>query len=104
FNVPMAREMDADKIDARLMPGPSSRDLPYIHAKMILVDGARGYVGSVNFSENSTRHARELGVLFDDHAAIAAITNAFETDFAKAAPPPADTNGVCGHHSEAPEP
>jgi len=104
FNVPIAREMDAQKVDARLMPGPSSPELPYIHAKMILVDDARGYVGSVNFSENSTRHARELGILFDDRAAVAGIAAAFESDFAKAAPPPADTTGVCAHHVEsAPE-
>jgi phosphatidylserine/phosphatidylglycerophosphate/cardiolipin synthase-like enzyme len=100
LNVPVVRELDAEKIDARLMPGPSSPELPYIHAKMMIVDDARAYVGSINFSENSTRHARELGILFDDKRAIAQISADFEADFAKAILPPADTDGVCGAHSE----
>ncbi len=95
LNVPFVREMDAEKIDARVMPGPSTPDVPYIHAKMMIVDGTHAYVGSINFSENSTRHARELGILFDDPNAIAQISAAFESDFSKAIVPPADTTGVC---------
>jgi cardiolipin synthase len=105
LNVPVAREMETEHIDARLMPAPSSPDLPYIHAKMMLVDGARAYVGSINFSENSTRHARELGILFDDRPAVMQIATAFELDWSKAIAPPADTTGVCSaHHEPAPEP
>ncbi len=100
LNVPILREMDAEKIDARAMPAPSGREQPYIHAKMMIVDGARAYVGSINFSENSTRHARELGIIFDDQNTIAQISAIYETDWSKAILPPADTTGVCGAHPE----
>ncbi len=101
LNVPVVRELDDEHVDARLMPAPATRELPYIHAKMMIVDGARAYVGSINFSENSTRHARELGILFDDKNAIAQIGGAFESDWSKAILPPADTTGVCSAHREA---
>lgn len=100
LNVPLVRELDAEKVDARLMPGPSSPELPYIHAKMMIVDDTRAYVGSINFSENSTRHARELGIIFEDKSAITQISADFEADFAKAILPPDDTAGACGAHAE----
>lgn len=101
YNVPFVRKLHDDGVDARLMPGPSSPSRPYIHAKMMIVDGVRGYVGSVNFSENSTHSARELGIVFDDRAALAAIDAAFESDWAQAVPPPDDTTGLCGSHKAA---
>jgi cardiolipin synthase A/B len=100
FNVPMIEEMDKDHVDARLMPGPSTPERPYIHAKMIIVDGARGYIGSVNFSENSTHKARELGIVFEDRAAISAISAAFDSDWSSAILPPTDTTGVCSSHPD----
>jgi phosphatidylserine/phosphatidylglycerophosphate/cardiolipin synthase-like enzyme len=95
FDVPFVRKLDAAGVDARMMPGPSSARRPYIHAKMMIVDGRVAYLGSVNFSENSTRHARELGIVFSDHAAIVAMTLAFESDWEWARPPPANLEGAC---------
>lgn len=36
---------------------------PYVHAKIILVDGRRGYLGSENISTQSLDRNREIGVL-----------------------------------------
>ena len=44
-----------------------------MHSKMIQIDGATTFVGSVNFSINSLTKARELGVIFANAPAAAAI-------------------------------
>lgn len=87
-NVKFAAELDRGNVDARVMPPPASREQPYIHAKMMIVDGARAFVGSINFSQNSMHHARELGIVFDDAPAIHAFSAAFEADWRYATPPP----------------
>jgi phosphatidylserine/phosphatidylglycerophosphate/cardiolipin synthase-like enzyme len=51
-----------------------------IHAKAIVVDGARAYVGSENFSGGSLGYNRELGVIFDDPAAVDAVQAAIVDD------------------------
>ncbi|MGH7282239.1 MAG: phospholipase D-like domain-containing protein [Polyangiaceae bacterium] len=104
FNVPIVKRMDSEGIDARLMPGPSSRERPYIHAKMMIVDGARAYVGSINFSENSTHEARELGIVVDDPKAISAFSQAFDSDWSQAVLPPEDASGACGKHPAEADP
>ncbi len=55
---------------------------PYIHAKAIVVDGARAYVGSENFSTGSLVYNRELGVLVGEPAEVAKVANAIQSDFA----------------------
>lgn len=92
--------LEKKNVDARVMPAPSTRDQPYAHAKMILVDGARGFIGSINFSENSMRRARELGIVFEDHAALTAFHSAFEADWRFATPPPEKPDGSCAHTTE----
>src|SRR5205807_1175307 len=49
-----------------------------LHAKTIVTDATRAYVGSVNFSKHPITQARELGLLFDDAAVIGTMTRAFE--------------------------
>lgn len=88
-------ELEKKNVDARVMPPPSSREQPYMHAKMIIVDGARAFVGSINLSENSMKRARELGIVIEDHAAITAFHAAFESDWRFGAPPPEKPDGSC---------
>ena len=59
---------------------------PYIHAKIVLVDRVRAYLGSQNFTATSLDLNREIGLIFDEPAGIARIARTFETDFAKAKP------------------
>lgn len=58
--------------------------LLYIHAKMILVDGARAFVGSENFSQDSLDYNRELGIVLTDPKIIAALAATFDSDWKSA--------------------
>lgn len=94
FDLPFLAALAKGGVEARAMPGPPSADVPYEHAKMMIADGARAFIGSVNFSSASTTDARELGIFFDDAAAVSTISGDFEHDWAKGvAPPPASAAG-----------
>lgn len=54
---------------------------PYIHAKMILVDGRWAFVGSENISTASLDDNREMGVLVADPDALARLGETFATDW-----------------------
>jgi phosphatidylserine/phosphatidylglycerophosphate/cardiolipin synthase-like enzyme len=54
---------------------------PYIHAKLVLVDGRWAFVGSENISTASLDRNRELGVLVSDHDALARLAATFEGDW-----------------------
>ena len=54
---------------------------PYIHAKLVLVDGRWAFVGSENISTASLDRNRELGVLVSDPAALAGLATTFEGDW-----------------------
>lgn len=52
----------------------------YLHAKAILVDGARAWVGSVNGSMTSVINNREFGLLFEDAESIATLSTFLKHD------------------------
>jgi phosphatidylserine/phosphatidylglycerophosphate/cardiolipin synthase-like enzyme len=92
-NFPYAKKLAAACVAVHVMSAPESPERPYMHSKMILADGATAYVGSVNFSVNSTTKARELGVIFANPGAAATIAGTFAADWSQAIaipdPPPA---------------
>ncbi len=51
------------------------------HAKTVVVDGERGYVGSANWTSTSMTARRELGVKFVDNTLASAIEQMFLTDW-----------------------
>jgi phosphatidylserine/phosphatidylglycerophosphate/cardiolipin synthase-like enzyme len=53
----------------------------YIHAKMIVADDARAFVGSENFSAASLGYNRELGIITQDQSIIASLIRTFTTDW-----------------------
>lgn len=53
----------------------------YIHAKMILADDQRVYIGSQNFTATSLDQNREIGLVLDDALAVARIGRTFDADF-----------------------
>jgi hypothetical protein len=55
---------------------------PYIHAKAMVVDGARAYVGSINFTYASESMNRELGLITDAPDAISKVATTIAGDFA----------------------
>ncbi len=58
----------------------------YVHAKMILVDGQRAYVGSQNISTTSLDQNRELGIILSDPVSLARLSRVFDIDFTAATP------------------
>ena len=56
----------------------------YVHAKAIIADGRRAFVGSENLSTASLDHNRELGVIVADSSAIQVLESTFDGDWAQA--------------------
>jgi phosphatidylserine/phosphatidylglycerophosphate/cardiolipin synthase-like enzyme len=54
---------------------------PYIHAKALVTDGTRAYVGSANFTAGSLAYNRELGVITADATALGQLETTIGTDF-----------------------
>ena len=73
-------ELTASGVDIRL-----SSSL-YIHAKLIVADGERAFIGSQNLSATSLDQNRELGIIVDDPVNLARLTRTFAIDFRAAAP------------------
>lgn len=53
----------------------------YIHAKMVLADGSKVFVGSENFSANSLDDNRELGITTSNSSTIASLVSTFNSDW-----------------------
>jgi cardiolipin synthase len=53
----------------------------YIHAKLIVADGERAFVGSQNLSATSLDQNRELGIVVDDPVNLSRLTRTFAIDF-----------------------
>ncbi|HVN26325.1 MAG TPA: phospholipase D-like domain-containing protein [Candidatus Paceibacterota bacterium] len=64
----------------------AAHDVPYIHAKMILADGARAFVGSENFSATSLDENRELGIVVANPGITQPLAATFEADWVAAKP------------------
>ncbi|MCB0253782.1 MAG: hypothetical protein KDI55_08640 [Anaerolineae bacterium] len=56
-------------------------DEPYVHAKTILADGKTALIGSQNFSQTSLDSNRELGIVFDEAAAVNRLAGTFLQDW-----------------------
>ncbi len=86
--LPDFAKIESNKIDAEklLAAGVQIKLMssPYVHAKLIIVDGVRGYVGSVNFTGASMDLNRELGILFSQGDVISKAQNIFEEDWQNA--------------------
>jgi cardiolipin synthase len=53
----------------------------YMHAKMMLVDGQRAFVGSENISTASLERNRELGILVSDQKVLSTLQQTFQLDW-----------------------
>jgi phosphatidylserine/phosphatidylglycerophosphate/cardiolipin synthase-like enzyme len=58
----------------------------YVHAKLIVADGRRAFVGSQNFSVTSLERNRELGIVTRDASIVRALSSTFESDYTGATP------------------
>ncbi len=53
----------------------------YMHAKIIIVDGQKAFVGSENISQSSLNRNRELGVIVSDPAVLSTLQQTFLQDW-----------------------
>jgi cardiolipin synthase len=61
--------------------GVEVKYIPHLHTKVLVADGARGYMGSENFSYTSLDKNREVGVVLTEASSIEPLTTTFETDW-----------------------
>jgi phosphatidylserine/phosphatidylglycerophosphate/cardiolipin synthase-like enzyme len=60
---------------------PATKSSPYIHAKVIVADDAKAFVGSENFSVTSLDDNRELGIIVTNQTIIRPLVATFENDW-----------------------
>ncbi len=58
----------------------------YIHAKIILVDDKKAFVGSENFSTGSMDDNRELGIIIGNQEIIGPLSKTFDLDWKNSTP------------------
>jgi cardiolipin synthase len=58
----------------------------YVHAKVIIADGQRAYLGSQNLSATSLDLNRELGIIVEDAVSLSRLSRTFEIDFRAGTP------------------
>ncbi len=73
-------ELTTSGVDIRL-----SNSL-YIHAKLIVADGERAFIGSQNLSATSLDQNRELGIVVDDPLNLSRLNHTFAIDFRAGTP------------------
>jgi phosphatidylserine/phosphatidylglycerophosphate/cardiolipin synthase-like enzyme len=81
-NAQDAAELRALGFEVRFLPRP------FLHAKLVLVDGRYAYTGSVNLTRTSLEFNREVGVLVDDPTAVTELRTQAEADWAAGTPVP----------------
>jgi cardiolipin synthase A/B len=97
LNYAPLKELTAAGIKAKVMPEPETASKPYMHSKMMIIDGVSAYVGSVNFSKNSTTQARELGILFSESIPIKKMSEIFEQDWISSITVPNEDSVSCSY-------
>ncbi len=81
-------------IDVRYLCEMTDRSLAYqAHAKLILADGERAYVGSANLTDASVNFNLELGLCVTEAATVAALNRLFDVLFERAAVPAKNLRG-----------
>jgi phosphatidylserine/phosphatidylglycerophosphate/cardiolipin synthase-like enzyme len=70
------RELEQSGVEVRLLADA------YSHAKAIVVDGSRAFVGSQNLTQGSLDKNRELGIILTDHPNLDRLRSVFESDWA----------------------
>jgi cardiolipin synthase A/B len=56
-------------------------NVPYVHAKMFVIDRKRAFVGSQNMTTNSLDFNRELGMVVEDPVVVRRILERYEADW-----------------------
>lgn len=83
-NFPYLQTLASGGVSALASAPPYTADHPYIHAKVIVVDGTRFYVGSENLSHNSLASAREVGIIEANSQISQSISSVLQQDATEA--------------------
>lgn len=62
------------------------QEKPYVHAKLIIVDGAKALIGSQNYSYTSLDMNREVGLIIDDVDSLTRLKDIYLSDWERAYP------------------
>lgn len=85
--LPSLKQLSANKkdIDKLKKGGVNIKSLssPYMHAKMILVDGLKAYIGSVNLTSASMDENRELGIIVSQNNILESLNQTFTSDWGR---------------------
>jgi phosphatidylserine/phosphatidylglycerophosphate/cardiolipin synthase-like enzyme len=73
---------------------PATKNSLYIHAKVIIADSSKSFIGSENFSITSLDDNRELGIMVTNKAVIRPLIATFENDWTGATKFFADNKGL----------
>ena len=95
FNQPASLTLQASGVSARMLPGPATTDMPYVHAKTIVVDQNRVYLGSENFTPNSLEMSRELGIILPHEGLAKNLGGFFEKYWVQSVVPPTQVHYNC---------
>lgn len=77
-NIAAAKFLSNASIPARWLADPD------VHAKAVVVDEARAYLGSINLSFTSLNKNREVGLVVTDPTAVQRMSSTFEKDWTSA--------------------
>ena len=81
-NAPAVKALIAGGVHVKEMPGPSTVQDPYMHAKWWIRDNDQeGFLGSENFTINSLHNSREIGLVFYDQSTMQKMVSNFATDW-----------------------
>jgi phosphatidylserine/phosphatidylglycerophosphate/cardiolipin synthase-like enzyme len=75
INIQAAKDLKAVGVTVKYL------EAPVVHAKMILADGAKAYIGSVNLSTNSLKNNREVGIIMTDSKLLNVLEGTFKNDW-----------------------
>lgn len=86
IGAPTPSEAEAlQKLKGASIPVVDVQD-PYIHAKAIVVDGNKAFVGSQNFTPTALFNNREMGLITDSTATVSKLSQIIGQDFAAGTP------------------
>ena len=89
-NLPQVAFLNQNGVKVRVTNGlaPLPSELPYMHAKTMIVDGKSAYLGSIDLETTTATQSRELGIVLTQKSIVQQLEAQFTSDFKQAQPGP----------------
>jgi phosphatidylserine/phosphatidylglycerophosphate/cardiolipin synthase-like enzyme len=85
--LPSLKQVSSNQKDINILKGSNVHiktiTSPYLHAKLILEENKKAYLGSVNFSTQSMDENRELGIIINQSDILQKLEETFSADWQK---------------------